>query len=226
LVAQWVWNLRLELGHQLQPVPLRTTEFAPAIPLQSAQVAASTTSPAPASGKRVASLDKIFLSSPMGPSDVQQGVCCSPRSVVEKLMAACVWSMRPASVVAALVRGREQCQWQGNATVKPRQVSVLLHPLRVGSAPLLWRDWSRRQHRRACMHLLRHQRVDVQRGPPPQAPTAMQPMILSRAQRAHSRPSWEERLTRNARTKGASPPTITLFGVPGAFATFLGLAMG
>jgi hypothetical protein len=32
---------------------------------------------------------------------------------------------------------REQCQWQGNATAKPRQVSVLLHPLRVGPAPLL-----------------------------------------------------------------------------------------
>jgi hypothetical protein len=39
---------------------------------------------------------------------------------------------------------REQCQWQGRATAKPRQVSVLLHPLGVGPAPLLWRDWSRR----------------------------------------------------------------------------------
>src|SRR6266566_3738574 len=29
---QWVWNLRLELGHQLHPDPLRTTEFAPALP--------------------------------------------------------------------------------------------------------------------------------------------------------------------------------------------------
>jgi hypothetical protein len=31
LVSQWVWNLRLELGHQLSPDPVRTTEFAPAI---------------------------------------------------------------------------------------------------------------------------------------------------------------------------------------------------
>src|SRR6266700_1356916 len=30
IVSQWVWNLRLELGHQLEPTPLRTTEFAPA----------------------------------------------------------------------------------------------------------------------------------------------------------------------------------------------------
>src|SRR5215467_7369961 len=29
----WVWNLRLELGYQLQPDQIRTTEFAPAIPL-------------------------------------------------------------------------------------------------------------------------------------------------------------------------------------------------
>ena len=30
-VSQWVWNLRLELGHQLESTPLRTTEFAPAV---------------------------------------------------------------------------------------------------------------------------------------------------------------------------------------------------
>ena len=29
IIAQWVWNLRLELGHMLEPTPLRTTEFAP-----------------------------------------------------------------------------------------------------------------------------------------------------------------------------------------------------
>jgi hypothetical protein len=32
LIAQWVWNLRLELGHHLHPDPVRTTEFAPALP--------------------------------------------------------------------------------------------------------------------------------------------------------------------------------------------------
>jgi hypothetical protein len=31
-IAQWVWNLRLELGHHLKPEPLRITEFAPALP--------------------------------------------------------------------------------------------------------------------------------------------------------------------------------------------------
>src|SRR5256885_2838557 len=31
IVSQWVWNLRLELGHMLEPTPLRTTEFAPPV---------------------------------------------------------------------------------------------------------------------------------------------------------------------------------------------------
>ncbi len=30
MISQWVWNLRLELGHQLHPAPLRTTAFAEA----------------------------------------------------------------------------------------------------------------------------------------------------------------------------------------------------
>src|SRR5207253_3779466 len=56
---------------------------------------------------------------------------------------------------------REQCQWNGTATAKPRQVSVLLHPLPVAGAPLFWQDWSRRQHRRACMQLVRDQQIEV-----------------------------------------------------------------
>jgi len=31
VVSQWVWNLRLELGHMLKPEPVRTTAFAPAV---------------------------------------------------------------------------------------------------------------------------------------------------------------------------------------------------
>jgi hypothetical protein len=120
---------------------------------------------------------------------------------------------------------REQCQWQGGTTKKPRQVSELLHPVLVGSAPVLWQDWSRREHRRACLQLVRSQRVEVCVPPPP---TAASPTnadaILSRAQRAHARLSWAERLARNARGTAASQVTIKLFSVPPAFAAFLGLA--
>ncbi len=102
------------------------------------------------------------------------------------------------------------------------RVSVLLHPLTIGSTPLLWRDWSRRRHRRACMHLLRQQQVTVQIEREPT--TCSMPPLLSRAQRAHYRLDWSERLARNARIPTASRVTIRLFGVPESFAIFLGLA--
>jgi hypothetical protein len=101
------------------------------------------------------------------------------------------------------------------------QVSVLLHPLTVGSAPLLWRDWNRRHQRQACLRLHR-QRLDIQSEPGlPLTPTVSPPTI-SRAQRAHYRLSWNERLARNARSPEAAPITITLFGIPEIFARLSG----
>jgi hypothetical protein len=119
---------------------------------------------------------------------------------------------------------REQCQWQGSATKKPRQVSVLLHPLNIGSAPLLWRDWSRRHHRRACRQLLRSQRVEVQGDQGLSANSGLAPAPFSRAQRAHYRLDFPERFARNARVPTANRVTIRLFGVPEGFASSLGLA--
>lgn len=52
LISQWVWNLRLELGHRLEPTPLRLTEFAPALSEPSTQAATHPASCAPASGYR------------------------------------------------------------------------------------------------------------------------------------------------------------------------------
>jgi hypothetical protein len=115
---------------------------------------------------------------------------------------------------------RAQCQWNGNATRKPRQVSVLLHPLAVGSEPLLWHDWSRRVHRRACIQLLRHQQVMVQVASQ-QTSLAVSSTLLSRAERAHARLSWEARLARNASTLGKGLVTIKLYGMPASFAGFL-----
>jgi len=45
IVSQWVWKVRLELGHQLEPTAIRTTELAPALqtrPLFWARLCAST----------------------------------------------------------------------------------------------------------------------------------------------------------------------------------------
>jgi len=231
LVSQWVWNLRLELGHQLEPTPMRMTEFAPAIPPVAEQTAASL---APASGygppATATSWKTGRFSGPDFPLQPDGTLRCP---VGQKLIpherrreadgslrvvyAASIRSCRPCSV-------RDQCQWQGSATAKPRQVSVLLHPLVVGPEPIRWRDWSRRSHRRACMQLVRHQCVQVAVGPPPTALLAVKPVPLFRAQRAHYRLSWGERLARNARSPASAGVDIHLFGVPPAFAAFLGKA--
>jgi hypothetical protein len=118
----------------------------------------------------------------------------------------------------------DQCQWNGSATTKPRQVSVRLASARRRfCTSAASRDWSRRAHRRACMQLVRHQRIEVNL-PPPAASPRKGEVIFSRAQRAHARLSWAERLARNARVPTASQVTIRLFGVPEGFATSLGLA--
>src|SRR5512135_1712491 len=233
LVAQWVWNLRLELGHQLHPDPVRTTEFAPAIP------SASPTPPppahsAPASGYapphvglpwkagRFSGQDFALQSDGTLRCPAQQKLIPHEQrreadGSLRIVYGASIGSCRPCPL-------REQCQWNGSATAKPRQVSVLLHPLRVGPTPLLWRDWSRREHRRRCQQLVRHQRLEVGLSPPAAVSSGKVEVILSRAQRAHSRLCWQERLARNARVSSSEQVTIRLFGVPESFATLLGKA--
>jgi len=229
IVCQWIWNLRLELGHHLLPEPVRTTEFAPAHPTEQASVADSA-SPIQGYGPaevalawkadRFSGRDFTFqpdgtLRCPAGQQLSAHERRCEADGSLRVVYAASIRSCRPCLL-------REQCQWQGKATAKPRQVSVLLHPLTVGSAPVLWRDWSRRQHRRACMHLLRQQQVTVQIEREPAA--CSMPLLLSRAQRAHSRLDWSERLARNARGPTASRVTIHLFGIPEDVARSLGMA--
>ncbi len=94
---------------------------------------------------------------------------------------------------------REQCQWEGHETRKLRQVSVVLHLLPVVPAPLLWRDWSRRVHRRACMHLVRDQRIEISLSPSAASPPTTE-VILSREQRALA-----SLVGRAARSERASP---------------------
>src|SRR6266699_88399 len=227
VVSQWVWNLRLELGHQLHPDPVRTTEFASATPPASPPAAPSAGYAPPHIGvswKAGRFSGQDFVLQPDGtlrcPADQKLLPHEQRREAdgsLRVVYGASIRSCRPC-------RLREQCQWNGNATAKPRQVSVLLHPLQVGSAPLLWRDWSRREHRRACLQFVRHQCIEVSPLPPAAASPGKAEVILSRAQRAHYRLSWQERLARNGRVATAGQVTIRLFGVPESFATSLGLA--
>jgi hypothetical protein len=73
------------------------------------------------------------------------------------------------------------------------------------------------------MQLMRRQRVEVQMEQALSASPDVSPSPLSRAQRAHYRLCWQERLARNARAPTAGQVTIKLFGGTFAFATFLGL---
>src|SRR5438270_565312 len=163
IVSQWVWNLRLELGHVLEPTPMRTTEFAPPIKEATAEQAPVQGYGKPAvalpwkaghfSGQDFALQSDGTLRCPANHSLVAHERRKEADGSLRVVYAASIRSCRPCPL-------RDQCQWNGSATAKPRQVSVLLHPLVVGSAPLLWRDWSRRAHRRACLQLVRHQRIE------------------------------------------------------------------
>ena len=126
VVAQWVWNIRLELGHQLHPDPVRTTEFAPALPPPNKQPAAHPPQlprlamlhpPRLPPGKLAVSPAQTFLSSPMERSGVRQGSRFESRSGVGKLTEVCAWCMRPVYAVAARVRSASSVN--GKAT--PRQ---------------------------------------------------------------------------------------------------------
>jgi len=241
ILGQWMWNLRLELGQVLHPMPMRTTEWAPADP--SPLPPSPPIPPAPEYDApiwaRATAVGRIagaaFTPQPDGtvrcPNDqplYPQERRAEHDGSVRVLYAARIGSCRPCPI-------RSRCQEHGTATKHPRRVSAVLWPRNApsparpesvalpGSLPLLWDDWSRRQSRRAWMRLLRGQRVDVQSpsGPSQQAPN--DPHIWTRAERAHWRLSWAEWLSRNARSPAAPPVTITVFGIPPSLAHFLGL---
>ncbi len=227
IVSQWVWNLRLELGHVLEPTPMRTTQFAPA-------VTESTAKPVPVQGYEKPAVALPWKAGRFSGQDFalqpDGGLCCPTGKTLRPTEQRREADGSLRVLYSARIRDcrdcpkRLQCQWHGQATTKPRRMSVLLHPLRVGPAPLLWRDWSRRAHRRACRQLVRHQRIEVSLLPPAAASPPTADVILSRAQRAHSRLSWAERFARNARPPTAGQVTIKLFGIPELFAVSLGLA--
>lgn len=128
-----VWNLRLEVGHLLAPEVVRTTELAPALPSVPAEAAAP---PIPAQGygpaevalpwKRGRFSGHDFVLQPNGtlrcPAKQKLSAHERRREADESLRV--VYGASTRSCRPCLLR--EQCQWQGRATAKPRQVSVRL----------------------------------------------------------------------------------------------------
>ena len=102
-----------------------------------------------------------------------------------------------------------------------------LPPPEPASLPVLWGDWPRCSLRRRWFQLLRSQTVLLSPDMVQlEKKSAIKPSDRhTRAQRAHWRLNWNERLTRNARSSSAPPLTITLHGLPATFAQFFGFAL-
>jgi hypothetical protein len=144
---------------------------------------------------------------------------------------------------------RAQCQ-EATTTRKPRQVSAVLWPTPTVAAqppshpaappyereemppltplaPVLWGDWPRCQLRRRWIRLLHTQTVEVTFRPLPSEENlpVSSDEVQTRAQRAHYRLSWRERLARNTRLATAPPLAITIYGLPASFAQYLGIGL-
>jgi hypothetical protein len=243
IFSPWVWNLRLELGHALHPTPMRTTEFAPARslepvaqPAKAVQAEVSYKPPQWAVSRMGCIAGSQFTPQADGTLRCPAGFPLYPQErrpehdgSLRIVYAARISHCRPCPL-------REECQGYGAATKKPRRVSAVLWPRGeaasspspppplLASHPILWGDWERHSHRRELMKLLRLQRVDVRLAEP--SPPALPPPTrpLSRAQRAHWRLSWTERLARNAAASTSPSVSIALFGIPDAFAEAIGLS--
>jgi len=144
---------------------------------------------------------------------------------------------------------REQCQ-ESVTTIKPRRVSAVFWPLSASTEtlsqptdvpptvlepplpqpppqlapyPVLWGDWERSQIRRRWIRLLRTETVTLTEGSAKPEDEISHDEVLTRAQRAHWRLSWDQRLARNARPVTAHPLEITIHGLPAALAKSFGL---
>ena len=122
----------------------------------------------------------------------------------------------------------------------PTLAQLSAHPVAVSSEqrsspppelpaphPVLWGDWPRCHLRRQWMRVLRTQTVTLTSGSAQQEEKreveAQHTQVQTRAQRAHWRLSWHERMARNARLSTASPLEVTIHGLPAAFAQSFGL---
>ena len=251
ILAQWAWNIRLELGQHLSPTELRTTEFAPArdTDLPSTNVPAPEVAPTlpvvygPPQWARPSFTHgfpgSAFTPQPDGTLRCPANYPLYPKArrperdgSLRILYAARIGHCRACSL-------RVQCQ-EKLSPLKPRRVSAVFWPLDVphsdfsppaeatsapcASAPLLWCDWPRCDIRRTWLKRVRSQTIGLESSAPLTSPHATAPTekIFTRAERAHWRLSWDQRLARNARPADAPRLIVTLHGLPATFASAFG----
>jgi hypothetical protein len=247
-----VWNIRLELGQQLSLAEPHTTEFAPAFeaalaskeepapadkptssviygPPQWARPSFTHGFPGSAFTLQADGTLRCPANHPLYPQERRPERDGSLRV----LYAARIGHCRTCPL-------RAQCQ-ESSTTIKPRRVSAVLWPLDSSPstvspppeavpqprplAPMLWKDWPRCGIRRAWLKVIRSQTVWWTESPATSVPPPVispPEAISTRAQRAHWRLSWEQRLARNARPSTAPSLTVTLHGLPATFASSFG----
>ncbi len=123
----------------------------------------------------------------------------------------------PRTSPAALPPGEAAPVSEADQASPPAEQAPASSP--VPAHPVRWGDWPRCQIRRAFVQLLRTQAVLISvratetlvHAKPPSPP------LETRAERAHWRLSWTERLTRNARPPTAPAVEIVLHGLPAPF---------
>jgi hypothetical protein len=252
ILSQWLWNLRLEFGQQVSATSMRLTEFAysqidesvkasePVKVSEPVKADESVSYGPPQWARR--SFTKGFAGAdfalqPDGtlrcPADhplYPQERRAERDGSVRVLYAARIGHCRSCPL-------RAQCQ-ENSTTIKPRRVSAVFWPLTsttsppdeplpdqpAPSRPVLWGDWERCHLRRHWFHLLRTQTVLLTFGSVQHlaAEDVPLPAVLTRAQRAHWRLSWEQRLARNARLPTTPSLEVTIHGLPVSFAQVFG----
>lgn len=251
ILGQWAWNIRLELGQQLSPAELRTTEFAPVhepeAPSTNEPESVESLAPAVTYGPPQwarPSFTHGFPGSAFTPQPDGTLRCPAnhPLYLQERRperdgSLRLLYAARIGHCLSCPLRG--QCQ-ESNITLKPRRVSAVVWPLPPSlsdsllpsdpastppaSDPVLWRDWPRCSIRRTWLKVVRSQTTCLESSPPlplSRAQTSAE-KLLTRAERAHWRLSWDQRLARNARPTNAPRLIVTLHGLPATFASAFG----
>jgi hypothetical protein len=93
---------------------------------------------------------------------------------------------------------------------------------------VLWRDWPRCGIRRAWLKIIRREAVvltELNQALSIAGSSDPAENVLTRAERAHWRLSWEQRQARNARPLDAPQLVVTLHGLPVTFASSFGFGL-
>jgi len=251
ILSQWVWNWRLELGQCLSATQMRTTEFAPAFEASFAPVTEpATVDYGPPQWARRSFTGgfpgSVFILQPDGSllCPANHPLFAQERRPERDGSYRLLYAARIGDCRTCELRAKSQ---ESLSTSKPRRVSAVFWPVTVERAsalapstpefpqktlepvprsPMLWGDWPRCQIRRKWLKVVRTETVEVTMGEEPTTdPPTTTDALITRAQRAHWRLSWDQRLARNARPSISPPLEVTIHGLPAAFAQSLGFSL-